>query len=695
MIKRSVLVMAAFVFVVLPGWAISQTVIIPPDRSAPDALASRDLEARRGQVRGVRTRSEAEGRQARVRETMLRLIGPLPEKGSLNDRILGETILPGFRIQKIVFDSQPGFHVTALLYLPNSTLVERYPAIVMAPDHSTVGKASDFAVAAAFARNGFAVLSYDPIGEGERLQYPDPENAGRSLAGGPAGEHAEAGLQPLLIGESVAKYFLWDGMRAVDFLESRSEIDGSRIGAYGCGSGGAMAALLGALDTRIAAVGTACYLSGFDALLTKDVMLDGEQGAANWVKAGLDFADWVELAAPRPYAIIATQAGTAATEKEARDFYKLFDADTKLAYITAPGGPSDLRVIMPRILEFFINSLQPQPFPPVYDDESAAMQPRLEAFQVTSTGQVSTSYFGAETVFTLNMQEARALSPARPKDFGELQRAIREVTAAEVEPVKVRRDVPVPKAVAQESGEPMLCGVHLEKPYASDGLWVEGKVSPVKEGAKFSSWQVMVWGPRGGLIGFTLVVPHRAETCSLALMIPSLMETSYAEGQAELERLVASGHIVALMNPQQRAGEKPAFAGGPLPPLLGYYYLTGVRDQLVGRTILGYRIDDAIEAANYLSRIVLPHKQGIFAEGWGHTALVLLHAAVLDPQLTRVEVHNIPRSYAGILADPMPKDVAEDIAPGVLLRYDVPDLIEALGDRLGGAEPSGAQGSGR
>jgi hypothetical protein len=72
----------------------------------------------------------------------------------------------------------------------------------------------------------------------------------------------------------------------------------------------------------------------------------------------------------------------------------------------------------------------------------------------------------------------------------------------------------------------------------------------------------------------------------------------------------------------------------------------------------------------------------VYAEGSGHSALVLLHAAVLDPQLKHVTLKDLPRSYREVVAEPLPKDIAEDIIPGVLLHYDIPDLLRALGDRV-------------
>ena len=211
----------------------------------------------------------------------------------------------------------------------------------MAPGHASSGKAGDFAMASLFARNGFAVLSYDPIGQGERLEYLDPKNLtamskgdpypGASLASRATGEHGEAGLQPTLIGDAVARYFGWDGMRAVDYLVSRPEVDANEIGAFGCSGGGAMTALLGAADRRVKATATACYFTSFDTLLPAIGAQDAEQSIPDFIASGLDFPDWIEVAAPRAYAMVGTVsdmfpwAGFLKTATEARRFYSLFD----------------------------------------------------------------------------------------------------------------------------------------------------------------------------------------------------------------------------------------------------------------------------------------------------------------------------------------------------------------------------------
>src|ERR1035438_8676258 len=110
------------------------------------------------------------------------------------------------------------------------------------------------------ARNGIVVLIYDPMGQGERLQYYD-EQKKASQVGGPTAEHSEANVAALAIGDGIARYMVNDAMRAVDYLTARKDVDGSRIGALGCSGGGTVTAYFAALDDRVKVAGRACYRS--------------------------------------------------------------------------------------------------------------------------------------------------------------------------------------------------------------------------------------------------------------------------------------------------------------------------------------------------------------------------------------------------------------------------------------------------
>ncbi len=610
-------------------------------------------------------------RPEELRQTMLRLIGPLPASTPLNPVVLGQTSLPGMRIEKVLFDSQPGFHVTALLYLPDATLVSGLlPAIVMAPGHSPAGKAGDFALASAFTRNGFAVLSYDPLGQGERLQYPNPKDPAHTLTKGPTGEHGEASLQPVLLGESIAKYFLWDGMRAIDYLETRPEIDPNRLGAFGCSGGGAMTALLGAVDPRVAAIGTACYLTTWDALLTSIGPQDGEQSTPGWIAAGLDFAAYVEAAAPRSYAIIATEAdmfpfaGAVETEAEARRFYRGYGADKQLAFINGPGGHGNLKPILPRILRFYIDALHPALNTPIYDDQSPAMQAPPGALQVTSTGQVSTFDVNAETVFTLNRKHAESVHMGHPATLPDLRQAIEQVVYPKINATYTHRIPSRPShALDFRNPSPRL-------PVADAQSTVPVRIPRLDR----------------TYLNAELSTPASAGPHALALLLVTPGQEHEQESSARLRALLASGHIVLTLSPEPTSPGNADVKASQLGP----WYLPGLSAELTGQSILGLRLADTRLALDYLSKVEAPHTPGIVAEASGHLALVLLHAAVLDPdptpgsapRITRILLHNLPPTYAQLLATPIPLDAPEDILPGVLLHYDIPDLIAALGSRV-------------
>ncbi|MGD0480093.1 MAG: acetylxylan esterase [Terracidiphilus sp.] len=670
-----------------------------------DSVAAQDEANRAAAVAAIHTRQQAEARQAKVRSQVLALIGAFPERTPLRAKVVGETKVAGengaegFRIQKLLFESQPNFFVTALLYVPDGDAPGgKRAAIIMTPGHGPSGKAGDAPMAVTFARNGFIVLSYDPIGQGERLQYPDPNKPGASLAAHPTGEHGEASLQPMLIGETFAKYEVWDAMRGVDYLASLPEVDAHRIGALGCSGGGTVTALTSALDTRIAATGTACYITSFDALLPALGPQDAEQSTPRFISSGLGFPDWVELAAPRAYAVLSTYsdmfpfAGARESVIETRRFYALFDpasagmpedgaapsvsptptvpalnADTtnhvalnaKLQWITGPGSHGALQPIMGNIVSFFLRNLQPgadadHPFIPAGNGPRAAMAlianiPK-DAFQVTTTGQIATSFPGCATVFTLNKKRAAHLVPAHRPDiaFAALGTRIREATGAEAIPGTTKFEADLLTAESGPVAFPSEGGLDLEADLA------------VPSGA-------------GRHPAILLVVPnsiHGSDPIARA-------------NKAKFDALAAQGNLVLAITPRP----SPPGTDDMKAPVLGPFYLLSLRADLVGRTLVGLRVDDVIRAMDYLSSRADVDSARISAQASGHMGLVLLHAGVLDRRIRPIEIDHVLTSYRSLLDAPLPTGAPEDVIPGVLLHYDIPDLERALKPRLTESDP--------
>jgi hypothetical protein len=661
-----------------------------------NSVASKYESDRAAAVAAIHTRAEAQARQAMIRKRLLSLIGTLPVRTPLNARILGESKADGFRIRKVIFESQPKFPVCALLYIPDPISDGRkHPAILITPGHYPTGKASDFNAAAMFARNGFVVLSYDPIGEGERLQYPDPSNPGSSLASAPTGEHGEASLQPMLIGDTFALYVVWDAMRGIDYLVGLPEVDPQRIGSFGCSGGGAITALTAALDTRIAAIGVACYITSFDSLLPSLGPQDAEQSTPRFISSGLDFPDLIELAAPRPYAVISTYAdmfpfaGARASVAEARRFYALFgpasagmhndrastsippirtapalNPDTTnlvaptaaLQFITGPGRHAALAPILGHILSFFIRNLQPgadadhpalaiSVTHPENEPDSAAANLSREDLQVTSTGQVATSYPDSETVFSLNRKRAANFISARRHTLTSksLTDAIREVTATGAKPGSSTFDAAL-----------LVAGTgHLALP-CSDGVVLDGDIAIPASAGRHSA---------------------------VILLVPDSIHGDGSIAHANLskfDKLAAAGNVVVAITPRP----SPPGIDDMKSPLLGPFYLLSLRADLIGRTLVGIRIEDVIRTADYVARRPDVNPADISAVAGGHLGLVLIHTAVLDRRLKRIEVDHVLASYHSLLDAPLTVGASEDVIPGVLLHYDIPDLTKALGLRL-------------
>ncbi|HEY4357160.1 MAG TPA: acetylxylan esterase [Acidobacteriaceae bacterium] len=616
---------------------------------ALNQLGAEETAARREVVARITTRAQAEARQKEVRARIFKLIGGLPERTPLQPQVLGENTVAGIRVQKIVFQSQPGFYVTALMYLPQSAN-GKLPAIVIAPGHGVTGKASDFSFALAFASNGFAVLSYDPIGQGERLQYLDPAT-GQSKLARPTGEHAEAALQPTLVGDALARYFIWDAMRAVDYLQTRPEVDSTRIGAFGCSGGGTMTAMLSAMDPRIQVTGTACYITSFDKLLPSIGPQDGEQSIPNFIASGLDFPDWVELAAPHPYAIISTTedmfpfAGAQATEAEARRFYGLFGADADLAFITGPGGHGNLRPIQPKILGFFIEHLHSGA-----DAEHPVVPPMIKInpgiLQVTRTGQVATEFANAETVHTLNLKRFTAL-------------------------IRGRKPQPVTAALVRKT-------IHATAiPGKETPAVTVSETTEVAGHPKLQLLKLVLHSPDGLDLPAELIEMHNAKRVPATLSLDESVSQLFSSAEPFV-RLAESGRAVLRFAPRP----SPPGHEETKSPLLGTYYLPQLRAELVGRTLLGLRVDDVIRATNMLCARPEITCDDLHAEGDSHLSLVLLHAAVLDTRFKQVKPGWPFGGYRAMVQEPVPVEAPEDIVPGVALLYDLPDLDRLIGRRM-------------
>lgn len=327
------------------------------------------------------------------------------QKTPLNAKITGKLERENFTVEKIIFESHPGFYVTVAMFIPKK-LPKPAPAVIYCSGHTELGFRSDVyqRVMINLVEKGFVVFAFDPIGQGERLQYVDPQT-GVSKVGGPTTEHSYAGIQTLLTGTSLSDYFIWDGVRAIDYLETRKEVDAKRIGITGRSGGGTQSALIAAYDERIYAAAPECYITSFKRLLQSIGPQDAEQNPYHFIKKGMDHADFLHIRAPKPALIITTthdffsQQGARETFAEVQKSYAAFNSAEYIQFTEDFGKHESTKNNRETLYSFFQKHLQ---LPG--DNSDKEIKPfAVEELWCTPTGQVGTSLKG-ETVYSLNLK---------------------------------------------------------------------------------------------------------------------------------------------------------------------------------------------------------------------------------------------------------------------------------------------------
>ncbi|MBN2558268.1 MAG: acetylxylan esterase [Clostridia bacterium] len=275
----------------------------------------------------IKTVIEWEEKSKEIKDGFLESIGGLDfEKCELNPIYTGDIKKPGYMIRKLIFQSIPGFYVTANLYIPGS-IEKPVPAILFSCGHSKPAKAEPTYQLAAIelVQNGMAVLCVDPPGQGEMIQLPDREDIDWGVH-----EHSYMGLSCTLAGMNIARYFIWDLVRALDFLESLDFVDKDKIGATGNSGGGTQTSYISLVDDRIKAAAPGCYLNGRKQYIVKGHAHDSEQNIFDCMGFGLDYGDFISCFAPKPFTVLSQQydffpiEGALYSVKRAKRIYALY-----------------------------------------------------------------------------------------------------------------------------------------------------------------------------------------------------------------------------------------------------------------------------------------------------------------------------------------------------------------------------------
>lgn len=267
------------------------------------ALAWKQDDVRKKTWEGIDNEKDLLELQADIRKKFLRMIGGLPEtKTPLNARITGTLQGDGFRIEKLLYESLPKVHVSALVYVPENGEKE-HPAVLVPCGHAPSGKIHYQELCQRLVKRGYLVICWDPIGQGERSQFWD-KNKNTSRYNLVCGEHAILGNLAYLAGTNLARWEIIDGIRALDYLFTRDDVDRNRISITGTSGGGLQTTYLAAVDLRIKVAAPSCYITALPmrayTRIFADPDSDPEQDLAGMIAEGVDHPGLLLMIYPRP-----------------------------------------------------------------------------------------------------------------------------------------------------------------------------------------------------------------------------------------------------------------------------------------------------------------------------------------------------------------------------------------------------------
>jgi len=636
----------------LPDYAHLRTML----REHLNREAITRLEDRRQQIARISTPEEIAQRRAYLREQMIRDLGGLPARTPLNARVVGTLDRDGYKIEKVIFESQPHFYVTGNLYLPK-TGNPPYPGVLFPLGHENGGKSNgDWQQTLAnFVRRGYVCFTWDPIGQGERVQLFDPDlEAGKISAS--TDEHTDIGLQCLLVGDNLARYTIWDGMRALDYLLSRPEVDPSRIACTGNSGGGTHTAYLSALDDRIKVAMPSCYITSWRRLLESIGPQDAEQCLPPWIGQGLDHGDFVLAFSPKPYLILSAIRdffsinGARETYQEAQHVYSVMGAPDKVSQFEADNGHGYLqprRIAAYRWLSrWFKGQDDDTPEVPVAPASE-------EELRCTDSGQVTVS-LGGETVFSLNQKRYEEVKPRRPAPTDP------QAVAAFQKEVRSK--------VQQLAGDQHVAAPLSVKPFGvihNDGYRIE-KLTYESE--------------PGIIIPSLLLVPENDEGRKPGVLYVNSQGKANSGG--EIEALVKSG-VVVLAIDARGWGETTGDSSDEAKSWNALFpnYNPAMTALLLGKSLVGMRAEDIARGLDLLANRPEVAGEKIYGMGVGAATIPLLHAAVLDPRIKKLILEGGLVSYDSVETYRIQRGIIENVIPGVLKAYDLPDLVAALAPR--------------
>lgn len=612
----------------------------------------------------LRSKADAEAYVRDVREKIQQCFGPWPEKTPLNARVTGVVERDAYTIEKVVFESRPGFPVTANLYLPKERKAPA-PGVVGSCGHSANGKAAEAyqSFAQGLARLGYVCLIFDPIGQGERLQYVTGDLKPRHGVG--VSEHLYGGNQQFLVGEFLGAWRAWDGIRALDYLLTRPEVDPKHIGITGNSGGGTMTTWLCGVEPRWTMAAPACFVTTFLRNLQNELPADTEQCPPRALARGLDHSDFIAAMAPKPVVLLGKEKdffdarGLEQAHARLQRLYALLGAEENLSLFMGPtyhGYTQENREAMYRWFNRVTNvsDAKAEPALTIEKDETLWCMPR---------GQVGE--LKPRTLFSFTQQRSQELKQKRGAvGADELKKRLSETLR-----------LPMREGVADYR---ILRGSDARRyPKKFSATYaVETEPGIFALVTRLDDEALMSRPPRGAKRAI-LYVSHQSADAEL-------------RDEPLIAELIAAEPDSAVFACDVRGiGESQPDTCGPKSFLTPYGsdYFYAIHAIMLDRPYAGQKTHDVLRVLDWIK--AQGHEEiHLVAKGWG--AIPAAFAALLADGVRQVTLKNALTSYSDVAESEEYRWPLSSFVPGVLEKFDLPDCYRALASkRLRQIEPWG------
>lgn len=578
------------------------------------------------------------------------VLGQLPQPTNLNTQITGVLKRDGYRIEKIVYESFKNHHVTANLYLPDGG--RKHPAVLLFCGHEDLGKATESyqKTAILFAKNGFAVFVIDPISQSERVQLTD--NVGKALTRGSTTEHTLLNLSSNLLGTSVATYELFDNIRGLDYLVTRPEIAIDKIGCIG-NSGGAMQAIyFAAVDDRVKIIAPCSYLASREQTFASTGAADGCAQIPGEGFAKLEMADYLIAAAPKPMLVLAGRYdfidynGTLASYQDLKQIYKRLESANKLSLFTYDDGHGISKPKREKAVQWFRKWFYHDDKPILETDLTTATDKDLF---VTTIGKVNTSYTDEVNIQQQNLQLFKEKISAR-KLFAKQAIALRKE--------KIKN----------------LLGIT----YNSAKIEIE-EVGKLKVGDYDMGFKRMILRKANELP--MPISIHQPKIAAKKIIIWLFDDVSKADSvRSQYSSEANTNDQVIIFADVRGTGETTDRPELNDPKYFSKDYRNSLLALHIGKPLIGQRTTDILNLIDFIKADAKLSTLAIEMNTIGLVGLSALHAGFLTESIKKINLNMCVSSYQEILNQPLVKDRYGAVIPNVLSYYDIPDLVNWIGN---------------